>query len=168
VKIVWVPQTGGEDIVLADVYADDLTWEDANFDNNVAVLKLDVKQPVSDLGISITDGTDPIAGGSNETYTITVTNQGFDAATGVQVLDALPDNATFVSATGKGFTCSPAAVVTCTLKGTLAPGASVTITLVATLSGGVTATNTVSVGSTSLDPDPTDNTASVQTLITIV
>jgi uncharacterized repeat protein (TIGR01451 family) len=122
-----------------------------------------VKQPIADLGISIEEATNPIDPGANETYTVTVTNQGSDAATGVQVLDPLGGQLTLVSASGKGFTCVPATVLTCTLKGTLAAGASATLTLVATVSGPDAFANTMSVESTSFDPDPTDNSASVLT-----
>jgi uncharacterized repeat protein (TIGR01451 family) len=48
------------------------------------------------------DTKDPIEVGSNESYVITVTNQGTAPATNVVVKGMLPDHQTFVSATGPG------------------------------------------------------------------
>ncbi|HKQ97256.1 MAG TPA: fibronectin type III domain-containing protein, partial [Candidatus Polarisedimenticolia bacterium] len=50
------------------------------------------------LSISKTDGPDPVAAGSNITYTLSYANNGIGGATGVVVSDTLPANTTFVSA----------------------------------------------------------------------
>jgi uncharacterized repeat protein (TIGR01451 family) len=52
----------------------------------------------ADLEISKADSPDPVTVGDNLTYTITVTNNGPDAAANVVVTDTLPSGVTFVSA----------------------------------------------------------------------
>jgi uncharacterized repeat protein (TIGR01451 family) len=79
------------------------------------------------LSVSKTDSPDPVASGANITYTLTYANTGSANATGVVIMDTIPANTTFVSATGGG-TLS-AAVVTWSL-GTLAPGPSASVQMV--------------------------------------
>ena len=43
--------------------------------------------PAADLSVTKTDSPDPVRSGGNLTYTITVTNNGPDAATGVTMTD---------------------------------------------------------------------------------
>ena len=50
--------------------------------------------------MEVVDLEDPIEVGSNETYVITVTNQGSAPATGVKVKIDLPENVSYVSSTG--------------------------------------------------------------------
>ena len=69
--------------------------------------------------------------GSNQIYTMTVTNFGPDAATDVMLVDALPPNVTFVNALPSqgGFASLVNGVITENF-GTIAAGASATLTLV--------------------------------------
>ncbi|MFL5767229.1 MAG: DUF11 domain-containing protein, partial [Actinomycetota bacterium] len=64
---------------------------------------------IADLSISKSDaapnGPDPVTAGNNVSYQIDVTNNGPDDSTGVAVTDDLPQEATYVSATGDGWTC---------------------------------------------------------------
>jgi uncharacterized repeat protein (TIGR01451 family) len=86
-----------------------------------------------DLTISKVDSPDPVAGGANLTYTLTVSNSATATAdaSGVKVVDTLPEDATFVSASGDhGFLCSYANdEVTCT-GGNIPIGESATITII--------------------------------------
>jgi uncharacterized repeat protein (TIGR01451 family) len=107
-----------------------------------------------DLSVGKTDSPDPVTGGNELTYTLTVSNTlGTDQATGVKVVDELPNDVTFNSAVGTGgFTCSHSSgTVTCT-GGTINAGSSVTITIKVQISDdglcGDTITNTAEV-----DPD---------------
>lgn len=76
----------------ASVAGNEVDTDSAN-DSDIA----DVDLPQADLSIIKTDLQDPINAGEQLTYEITVTNNGPDAAAGVQVVDSLPDEVTFVS-----------------------------------------------------------------------
>ena len=99
---------------------------------------------------------------SNLTYTLTVTNNGPDAASSVTVTDTLPGAVTFVSASAG---CSESGgTVTCTAA-SLANGASVSFTITVTAPGtpGQTFSNTAGVvTAVSFDPDTSDNSATAQ------
>jgi len=55
--------------------------------------------PAADLSIFKTDGWDSVVPGTNNTYTITVTNNGPSTVTSAEVSDPLPAGTTFLSAT---------------------------------------------------------------------
>jgi uncharacterized repeat protein (TIGR01451 family) len=73
---------------------------DPNPDNNMVTETTNVtlNLPVTDLAINKTDSRDPVLAGDNFTYTVNVTNNGTDNATGVFVLDILPPSFYFISA----------------------------------------------------------------------
>jgi len=102
-----------------------------------------------------TSGTPTV--NANLTYNITVTNGGPDTATGVVMSDTLPSGVTFVSATPSQGSCQTA---TCNL-GSLAASASATVTIVVTPTVAQSVTNTARVSATEIDPDLTNNTASL-------
>jgi uncharacterized repeat protein (TIGR01451 family) len=54
------------------------------------------------LGLTLTDGPDPVQAGANLTYTLAYTNTGSASATGTTITATLPSNTVFVSATGGG------------------------------------------------------------------
>src|SRR5439155_2185587 len=62
--------------------------------------------PAADLAVTKTDSPDPVHIGQNLTYTVKVTNNGPDAATGVTATDLLPKNAGFGSTSTTQGTCS--------------------------------------------------------------
>lgn len=100
------------------------------------------------------------------TYTITVTNKGPIAATGVTVVDTLPPGVVFVSASSG---CSPTGqTVTCSV-GTIANGASPVLSIVVNApmaTGEIVNTATVT-ASEPTDPDTGNNTASATTWVAI-
>ncbi len=109
----------------------------------------------SDLSISSVASTLTPMTGQNVTFTITATNNGPMAATGVSVTDVLPSGFTLVSATPSSGTWS---APTWTI-GNLANGASVTLTIVATVNPTGTYTHTVTINGANFDPNTANNTA---------
>src|SRR5947209_17923169 len=118
----------------------------------------------ADVSLTKTAPPDPVSVGSNLTYTITVTNNGPDSATGVMVSDPLPPNATFVSDTPSQGSCTGTSIVVCNL-GTLANAARATITIVVRPTSAGTITNTASVTANDVDPNPANNTATQVTTV---
>jgi predicted RNA methylase len=119
----------------------------------------------ADLGVSMTAAPNPVAAGSSLAYSITVTNNGPDAAQSVAVTDGLPAGVTFVSATASTGSCSGTTTVTCNL-GTFANAATATITIVVTPTAAGTLTNTANVTSTTPDPVTANNSATTSTTVT--
>src|SRR5207249_666114 len=62
--------------------------------------------PIAELSVVLMESPDPVAMGSNLSYTILVTNAGPATATGVNVSDPLPAQTTFVSANSSQGSCS--------------------------------------------------------------
>ena len=147
---------------------------DNNNSNNLATTTTLVIAS-ADLRITKTDSPDPVFAGANLSYTLTVTNLGPSSARDVVVLDTLPPNVSFVSATisgGSGGVCSALGgsptVVQCNL-GDIENGGIRVITLqtqvAASVPHGTMIENTASVSSTTPDPVGANNSASAQTLV---
>ena len=77
--------------------------------------------PQADLAIFKTDVPDPVIGGQNITYSVTVFNQGPDDATGVIIRDILPPGTTFVVAS-PGCNLVPGNRVQCDIAAPIPPG----------------------------------------------
>jgi uncharacterized repeat protein (TIGR01451 family) len=124
----------------------------------------------ADLGVTISPSTAPVIAGTNEVYTVTVTNSSSNsAATGVVLTDVLPRGSTFVSASaGQGSAPSQTGGVVTSALGTINPGGSavVTITVTAGPAGSVAFTDLASVTSALPDPSLANNEASVSTTVT--
>src|SRR5205085_622590 len=117
----------------------------------------------ADLAVTKSATTDPVTAGTDETYELTVTNNGPSDAQDVTLTDATPADTTFVSFaqnTGPAFTCTTppsegTGNVSCTLA-TLPAGASATFSFVVHVSlsapDGSTLSNTASVSSSTTDP----------------
>jgi uncharacterized repeat protein (TIGR01451 family) len=130
-----------------------------NGSQDVYLAILDGGQPVADLSVAVLDTADPVTVGGDLTYTISVTNIGPDAATGVTVTDTLPAAVTFVSAAPSA-SCSGTTTVTCAL-GSLASGASAVVTIVVRPTPGAvpSLSNTAAVSATERDPNLANNAA---------
>lgn len=120
--------------------------------------------PTADLALSKTRGA-PLVPGANVPYTLSVINNGPGTLAGsLQIVDTLPAELSYFSASGTGWSCSVAGqIVTCGWVGTLASGSSAPpLTLTATLSVSATGTvtNTATVTGTVTDNNLANNTAS--------
>ncbi|MCB1058533.1 MAG: DUF11 domain-containing protein, partial [Acidobacteria bacterium] len=121
-------------------------------------------QPMADLRITKDDSEDPLPGGQNLIYTITVQNLGPAPATEVVVTDVLPSATTLVASSG----CAedPAGAPTCSL-GSLGIGAIKSFTLEVSIQPAPPAqiTNTASVTATQTDPNPSNDSDSETTTL---
>ena len=123
VTIAGTPTTAGAIQNTASVEADQVDPDDSD---NFAFVTTDVRRR-HDLAVTKTDDVDPVAVGTDVTYTVTVRNVGAEPATGVVATDTLPAGMSFVSGPG----CTVVGqTVTCAI-GTLAPGAQATVAIVA-------------------------------------
>ena len=116
----------------------------------------------ADLAVVMTQDPPDVQAGSNLTYSITVTNNGPSAATGVQVTDTLPDGVAFVSATAGCI--QSAGIVGCAL-GTLGNGGSSTVQIVVNPTAAGNLTNSVTVTSGTPDPASANNSATLSTTV---
>ncbi|HEY6173471.1 MAG TPA: hypothetical protein VIX73_03465 [Kofleriaceae bacterium] len=141
---------------------------DPNLANNTATT-VTLANAFADLEVAIGDSPDPVLAGGNVLYSIDVTNNGPDDATGVKVVTLLPLNGTFFEAVGDGWVCpAPSGgFLTCTRTGldrnTSAP--TIKLTWTAPNPGGFSIVATPTVSGTSTDPDPSNNTATDDTTV---
>ena len=119
-----------------------------------------------DLSITKTDSPDPVSVNHDLTYTLTVTNNGPEAAAGVHIEDTLPSGVTWKSTTAAtGGTCSGTATVKCDFP-SIANGASKTVTIVVTPTvTNADLSNTATVASASADANPANNSATSHTAV---
>jgi uncharacterized repeat protein (TIGR01451 family) len=147
-------------VTLLGTQADNLFAGDDNLRNDVYIRD---RRPATDLSLTKTDAPDPVAPRGTLAYTLVATNHGTNPAVGAGILDTLPADVTFVTASA-GCTHS-GGKVDCDL-GTLAPGASATVTIRVTPKRTGVITNTATAGSLVPDPDPSNNTATTATTVT--
>jgi len=153
-----------------------VTWNTANMTTNgsvgalllhhhngagtrAEVVVLDSAQS-ADLAIAKSVNNAAPALGANVVFTITVTNNGPNAATGVVVSDFLPTGLTYVSDDGAGAYNTGTGLWT--IPGSIASAASATLNITAKvdLSGQLCNTATITAG-TPLDPNPANNLSTV-------
>lgn len=121
----------------------------------------------ADLAISKSASANPVQAGENLTYTLNISNNGPAAATGVTVTDNLPPAASLVSAVAsQGGGCSGTGSLTCVL-GDMNPGSAASITVVVNVPAAATGSliNSATVSAGQADPNPDNNTATVETAI---
>jgi uncharacterized repeat protein (TIGR01451 family) len=119
----------------------------------------------TDLTVVKTDEPDPVVAGETLTYTLLVTNNGPSASTGGEVIDTLPSETTFVSASA-GCVFTAPSTVTCSF-GPLEVGASTTFTISCDVDPWATGplSNTAVVAGNEGDPYPDDNADTEPTIV---
>ncbi|MEM1181382.1 MAG: DUF11 domain-containing protein, partial [Acidobacteriota bacterium] len=120
----------------------------------------------TDLSIAKADSADPVSGGDDLTYTLTVTNLGPSDSTGSTVTDVLPAGVSFASSSD----CTEAAgTVTCAI-GALAPSGSDSVSFTVTVDPAQTAalSNTASVAANESDPTSSNDSATEATAVSAV
>lgn len=135
--------------------------DDPNPDNNTSTVTTPVTQQ-ADLSIVKSASVSEIIPGEEFTYTFKVTNHGPDNVTGITITDTLAAGLTYVD--GAPGCNAVGQVVTCSLNFLAAGGSGQTgISVKAT--GEVTSPveNTAEVGSNLPDPDPHNNTSTIDT-----
>lgn len=130
------------------------TWTDVTATANLRILKQDV--------------VDPVHARENLTYTLQVDNYGPSTATNVTLVDSLPADTIFVTATGPtGWECkydNVAHRVTCTNTSLLTGAASQYLTIVVKASAEpAILTNQATITADEIEPDTSDNSASATT-----
>jgi uncharacterized repeat protein (TIGR01451 family) len=136
----------------------------------------DVANVVStaDLSITNTATPNPVAAGSNITYTQIVTNSGPSAADNATLVEAVPANTTFVSiAAPAGWSCvtpggGGTGNVVCTnlsMAGSTAATFSMIVKVNAGTANGTIINDTATASSSVNDPNSTNNTASASTVV---
>jgi uncharacterized repeat protein (TIGR01451 family) len=121
----------------------------------------------ADLALTMTQAAPTVPAGSQQTYTLTVTNAGPNDATNVTILNTLPQQSSLVSATpSQGAACTGTLVLTCNL-GTVANGGKATVTIIVSIvpDGVGTITDSATVSSDVTDPNTANNSASQTTTI---
>ncbi len=141
---------------------------DADTDSNLAV-DFGFFQPI-DLQITKADSADPVNASAAFFYTLTVTNNGPETATGVVATDVLPAGLTYVSSSVTQGTVSESGGTVTASIGTLALGASanVTINVTADASTSGTVINNASITGDQFDVDASNNTTNEPTTVTPV
>lgn len=116
------------------------------------------------LNLAKSQPSPALAVGGNSTYTLTLTNTSTTPGSAARVQDQLPANLTYVSSSGTGWVCSPAAsgggtLVTCNFSGTLAAsGGTATLQITVTPTNNATVTNYASVDPAGRTSPPTPAT----------
>jgi uncharacterized repeat protein (TIGR01451 family) len=120
--------------------------------------------PTVDLALTLSDAPDPVKVGATLVYTATVVNGGNSPAPAVAYTQALPRSLTWLGATPSQGSCTGGRTVSCSL-GTLPAGASATISVMVQPKLRGTLTGSASVGSSAVDINPGDNSATTTTTV---
>ncbi len=143
------------------------TSHDSNANNNSATVLINVGTTGADLSVTNSASPNPVTAGDDITYSQTVSNGGPNTANTPKVVETLPANTTAVSLTGPaGWTCT-LATLTCTDGANLAKGGTGTFTFIVAVNTNATSaiSQSVTVSSTTSDPNGTNNTATVTTQV---
>jgi len=155
--------------IIADTVTVATTTRDTNAANNSATVNIPVGSGTqADLSVTNVGSPNPVTAGNNITYTQSVTNAGQATANAPVLSETLPAGTTAVSLSGAGWNCS---LITLKCTDTTNMGANTTATLTfvvtvpSTVASGTNLTQTASVSSTTADPNSSNNSVTVTTLV---
>jgi uncharacterized repeat protein (TIGR01451 family) len=173
--VVTVPTTAtvGSKITANAVTVSSSTTDPTSSNNSATAAQVTVVAGAA-LAITESPGSTSVIQGGQITYSSTVTNSGPSAAATPQWSQATPTNTTFASVTPQsGWTCTTPSVggtgtVTCTDGSNLASAGTASFTLVVnvptTVATGTSINGSVTVSSTTADPNTANNTATPSTV----
>lgn len=119
----------------------------------------------ADLAVSTSGSPDPVNAWQTLTYTATVTNDGPSTATGATLVQELPDDTSYESATPSQGSCTHSGgTVRCDL-GEIASGESATVDVNLIPHSEGTVASTSAAHANELDPDTTDNYSSSEVVV---
>lgn len=126
--------------------------------------------PTSDVAVTQSQSPNPVATGAALTYSVIVENTSLEPAAGVTLHDVLPAGAVLASYVAPtGWSCAPAARGLDCQAATLPPRSSATLAVTARVGCGVAdggqILNVATVGSSTYDPVPDNNSASLQATV---
>lgn len=124
--------------------------------NDTATATTTVATATADLALAVSDAPDPVAIGQILSYTLTVTNFGPNTATGIEVMDGLPPELTYLGSSGGCFLAD--GLVTCSLPDLESGGsAAVTLTTRVGAKAAFAITNPAAVSAATTDGNPGNN-----------
>jgi uncharacterized repeat protein (TIGR01451 family) len=157
--------------IITDTVTVATTSTDTNTANNTATSTIGVASATqADLSVTNSGTPNPVTAGQTITYTQSVTNSGPATAAAPVLTETLPANTTAISLTGPtGWTCV-LAPPTCTDSTTMLSGVTATpftfvVTVNNTVASGTVLAQTATVSSTTGDPNPGNNSVSVNTTV---
>jgi uncharacterized repeat protein (TIGR01451 family) len=121
--------------------------------------------PLADLSVAGSASPNPVASGNRLTYVLSVINAGPAEASAATLSSALPAGTTFLSAAASQGGCARAGTITCEL-GAVPASSGATITIEVLVSGRGSIRNSVAVASSTSDPQPANNAAIVDAIVT--
>ncbi len=121
--------------------------------------------PGADLALGMKALPNPVILGQYLTYSIAVTNNGPNNAKNTLVTHQLPSSTVFVSAVSSQGTCSQSGGLVTGTLGTIPVGGTAYITVIVIPTVQSTISSTASVTSSEIDPDTSNNSATVQTQV---
>ncbi|HEV7926119.1 MAG TPA: protease pro-enzyme activation domain-containing protein, partial [Verrucomicrobiae bacterium] len=123
--------------------------------------------PGSDLSLTMSASPNPGTVGSNLSFTMTVSNAGPGSATNVVISQSLPPGFAFVTTSNYPAQVSGSGTNLTLSIGNLLVYGTATLSVVTIPSFPGLATSVATVGSTEIDPNPNNNTASATALVTL-
>jgi uncharacterized repeat protein (TIGR01451 family) len=165
--IVFAPASLNNGAPFNDAASVGASSPDPNSANNSATVTGSIVNTNTNADLAVTvSGSASASEGNTVTYNITVTNSGPSSAPGVTLIDTLPSNLTYTSATASQGTFRVSGGVVTFSAGTMASGATFTGSVTALVAEDGSSSDTATVSSSNPDPNPANNNASATTSFT--